>query len=140
MTIAVTLRPMLPDDARFIASTWVKSYASSDLARLCTRGGEWPRASRAYREGQNRLVDRLLARAACTVAEDSEGLVAAYLVHEGDVVHYVYVRDMYRREGLAKQLLGARIERACVFTHLARGVKPPALWRFDPFAAFLEAA
>jgi GNAT superfamily N-acetyltransferase len=97
----------------------------------------------SYRDGQYRVVKALLDRAVVRVEEDAEGLVKGWLCFEpGDIplVHYVYVRKMYRGQGVMRRLLGELAHTPCVYTHRARGLngrKLPVGWQFNKVLAFL---
>lgn len=125
------IRAARPDEQRFIASSWVASYAESDFARQLARAD--------YFAGQNRLVDAILARASVRV-DERDDIIAGWACTEGaDVVHYVYVRQLYRREGVARGLLEEHLARACRVSHRMRGREPlPKGWRYNPFDAWSE--
>lgn len=137
------VRLMAPEERRFVANSWVASYASSDLARLMTPIDVWGKnkgeGGREYREGQNRLVDQLLARSSVRIVE-VDSIVAAWACLEGDVVHYVFVRRMYRALGYVRALLVDELQRPTVYTHRSRDVDPrrvPRGWRYDPWRAWI---
>ena len=136
------IRLALPAERPFIAKSWVQSFGSSawadDLATTVERKRN--RLADAYWQGHNALVDRLLARSVVRVAE-RDGIAAAFLVLEParSVVHYAYTRQMYRGEGLVRELAGALWEQPAVYTHRTHAIQArrvPALWRYDPYPAF----
>lgn len=100
------IRPMCREDRPFIASSWLTSYGRSAVARSLD--------PKIYHAKQGRLIDRLLADAsvilvAVSASESSQlrGWIVADLP-AGEVVtvvHFMYVKTTFRREGVAKALL-----------------------------------
>lgn len=102
----VRLRPMEPDDIPFVASSWIRSY--SERGRTA-QGMEYA----AQMDGHGPIVDEILRRATtrATIAcyPQQPKLILGWVVTEGTsraaIVHYVYVKQNYRRNGFAKKLL-----------------------------------
>jgi GNAT superfamily N-acetyltransferase len=58
------------------------------------------------------------ATALVTCAADDPDQILGFLVHEGPVVHYLYVKELFRRKGLATALLdSAQIPPVFFYTH-----------------------
>lgn len=138
------LRPGRAEDYNFVRVWWLRSYADSPWARAMTHREDWRRGitSPAYWSGHHALIDQLLSRATLTIAtwpEDTWTIVG-FACTEGDVVHYVYVTQDYRRGGVAKRLLESFDGMVRVrFSHLSRAclaLPIPAHWTYDPYAAF----
>jgi GNAT superfamily N-acetyltransferase len=139
------LRKAVPGDLVFVASSWLRSYATSDTARLVTPHDVWARgeASAEYWNGQRALIAWLLEQGMATVlVADDEGMLQGWACASGHVLHYVYVRQSARMQGLARQLvtaLGIAKNPEVRYTHRSRGVEQkrlPPRWRFDPYALF----
>lgn len=156
------MRPAGANDAAFVASSWLQSYASSDWATLVTphddahvvrcegcgacrvraeRQGHvtaW-RAGACYWAGHKRLIARLIASSNVTVMQsDEDGLLDGWIVRAVDrpVLHYLYVRRSARGRGVARELMADLREAPTTFTHWPRGLQPkriPRGWRFDPY-------
>lgn len=144
------LRSPLPDDLRFVRSTWLQSYASSDFARLCTPSEqEWFRhasddererrgaGGRAYFDGQRALIERLLASSVVLVAEGDAGNLDGFVCGwPRALLHYVYVKQPRRKRGVARALLDAlhlKPGERVTYTHRAAGIRgSPRGWSFDP--------
>lgn len=99
----VLLRPATADDISLIQETWLRSY---------WRGGRAPRVAPAvYWAEHKRLIRGILSRAAVIVACSPEDLsqVFGWCAHERigglSVLHYCYVKQPFRRLGLAAHLL-----------------------------------
>lgn len=137
-----TIGPMRQDERGIIADSWVESFKSSERARLISLGGtsgdptrSW-RPSHEYFEDQNGIVNLLLEEARFVVARDDHDLVAGFVCWEpweNDVaVHYLYVRLMHRKKGVARLLAAQLPTGAVLVTHRARGItKLPEGWRYS---------
>lgn len=92
------LRPGTPEDHPFVVDSWLQSYRQQSIARD---------AGRAYMHDMKWLVRAWLARAALLVACDPEepGAIWGWAVTRRDVILYVYVRQEFRRHGIARALL-----------------------------------
>jgi hypothetical protein len=96
----VTLRGPLPSDMPFILSSWLRSYRKAS-----------PVSGPVYYVGQEAVIRRLLVRSSIVLACNPEdpSTVLGYVVFErvpsGGLVHYVYVKELVRRCGLAARLL-----------------------------------
>lgn len=101
MTHEWNLRTGSEDDIPFIYSTWTNSMqGDSRIGRSCKRS--------IFYEGQTQVIDWILAQ------EDTEVLVASnpddpniifgYLVYQPDIVHYAFVKEIFRRFGIASYL------------------------------------
>jgi GNAT superfamily N-acetyltransferase len=106
----LTLTEPVEDDTRYIKATWLRSYRESEG---CV---EIPDS--AYFPYQRARIDRILARDPLViVARDRENpvYVFGYGVFErvGDklVAHWVYVRKVEKRQGIAKLLLATALKR-----------------------------
>lgn len=136
-----------PDDFRRVRKDWRLSYATSELAHFLTPRSDWrKRASELYWGWQTEVVDRLLRDAdlwIATWAEDTSTIVG-WCVTEGGLVHYVYVAEKFRKQGVARRLLAPSLERAKVtYTHrtaLCSELPIPPNWTFDPRPALAPRA
>lgn len=99
----VRCRPAVGADQGLILDSWVNSYRKSRDVRDVI--------GPVYRSGQRQLAERLLERCGATVlcASDFLPQVFAWMCAEkvGSilVLHYLYVKQPYRRQGLARTLL-----------------------------------
>lgn len=106
MTIAQiphVIRPAEEGDLNFIRSSWLRTYATSNFRRYMTR--------EVYYTGHGELVDDILQRCNALIAANPEdpSQIYAYIVFElyGDVLvlHFVYVKDVYRKLGFCGKLI-----------------------------------
>lgn len=161
------LRPAGQDDIPFVAASWLESYSSSEWATLCTPHGasnvyrcdacgshhlRWERragakrwrAGETYWAGQRRLIALLVASSNVTVAEADDGLLDGWIVRAWGppVLHYLYVRQPARGQGIARALIADLHEQPARFTAWPRGLdarRLPVRWAFDPYALMVAA-
>lgn len=110
---------------RLILDSWAKSFRNSD------HSGVIP--NHMYFAVVRELVAGLIVRGAKIVVADVAGRVAGWVCYEHKdselVLHYVYVKDMYRKQGLGSILAkggmpGLRLPGFCVFyTHKTPAAK-----------------
>ena len=97
----VGVRVATAEDLRFVASTWFHSVLKSG-ARI----NEMPYG--IYKLGMEAHIQQLLeqstARVAFATAQPDE--ILGYAVLSGDTFHQVYVKSMYRRQGVGRSLIG----------------------------------
>lgn len=110
------------DDRSFIVSTWSRSFKLSHSAGLI-HSDDWPTVMHTQLE---RILDRDGARALIACDRDDGdyfyGWIAADTTDRIPVLHYVYVKEPYRRAGIARQLFTAiGIDPAQFFTYVCRG-------------------
>lgn len=130
------IRPALPEDMRFVRSSWLQSFADSDFARILTPKDVWERreASNEYYDCQRLIIEVCLDTAAIYVDADTN-MIDGWLVCEPGLVHYVYVRQSARGRGVARRLLeaaGIHASGHVEYTHRSRGLnaaKVPKTWK-----------
>jgi GNAT superfamily N-acetyltransferase len=93
------------EDLAFITDSWLKSYAESEVALRLPRS--------LYYSYHRTVVERILStertmpcvKVACLREEPSEILGWCAFYSMAYVLHYVYVKQAYRRLGVAAKLL-----------------------------------
>lgn len=94
------IREANTNDINFITSSWSQSY--------------YPKSNLSfddYKHFQNKLMKTILHNSYNTVAVDDTdqslifGWICHYLYNNEPVVHYLYVKAIYRRLGVAKALM-----------------------------------
>lgn len=86
-------------DIPFIYATWLNSnYTDTDFRRSVRKS--------VYFEAYKRIIDNILLSAKVSVAckSDTPSVIYGYLVTEGNVIHYSFVKDAFRSLGIAKSL------------------------------------
>lgn len=102
--IPVAIREMGPDDEGFVYRTWLEGH----------RVGSPAYGTRMRKDDYFALhhpkAERILARAKVWIAcpEDAPNVIAGYIIAEPPkVVHWVFVRDGFKKLGLMRLLLAA---------------------------------
>lgn len=111
----VLLRPAVEGDAGLIVSSWLKSYRAAKPPEL-----EDVRPAVYYADsGHHGVVLRALDRAGAVVAASPEhpDVIYGWACYEGAVLHYLYVKDLWRRKHVGQRLL-ALVADPLVVTHL----------------------
>lgn len=95
------IRYGVPADIPFIASSWSKSYQSSAAVRNVRTS--------LYFDRQKQTILHLLQRSQCLVIclREDEDAILGYVVFEKDVLHFVYVKEAWRKHGIATRLVSA---------------------------------
>lgn len=102
MNIPALIRAVREDDINFIYSSWLKSHRRSTYAQAMSAD--------VYYDNHKKLLTHLLDRGQILVAcnQDDEEQIFGWIVFEPlketMILHYVYVKDPYRRLGLANRL------------------------------------
>jgi GNAT superfamily N-acetyltransferase len=120
--LGLVYRPASPDEMSFILDSWLKSYKFSPWAGVME--------NHKYFVQQREAIEALLARGSqITVAEVPDtDRVAGWICHEHkpgiDVVHYVYVKDPWRKMGIGGALVDETCrEREILYTFRTRASK-----------------
>jgi len=98
--LVIVLRPMQDEDTDLIYSSWIRAFCANKSVHPSERS--WLFAA------QRALVDKLLQRADVIVAcqPDIDDQVYGYIVHgPGRVLHWVYVKDIFRRAHVGTRLM-----------------------------------
>lgn len=112
------LRGPRPEDLPFVRSSWTQSYGKyatfSKEPKAISADGPARLPSHIYVPEQHQLIARILSRSTVTTVvacnpEDADQIFG-YLVFETRppsqaVAHYLYVKDAFRKRGLARALL-----------------------------------
>lgn len=110
------LREFHHDERNMFFSDWVRSYREAAAVHGCP--------SAVYDKEQRALIDRLLARrdvsVICAVNPEDQTQVYGWCCAEPGIVHYLYVKSIYRQHGLATAMLATATTPLKFFTHNAR--------------------
>lgn len=134
-TPPVTLRDGLPSDLPHVCKSWLNSFRT-----LPVEPDPYRYAKGIYFPRRRPIVEALLSRAHLTVAchPDDPDTIAGWACWEPGWLHYVFVKDTFRRAGVASMLilpLGPKF--SC--THLT-SIGDPILfrWRHVPNRPVIE--
>ena len=127
------LRQATPDDLRFVKSSWYESYR---------KGGCAPAVRyEEYKAGQGKLIDLLTDRDAVTVAYATAvpDEICGWVCAGWDCFHYVYVKQAYRRMGIASELCRLYLANSNLASHETRTGRRFAAKlgiRFNPYLLY----
>ncbi len=95
----IKIRRAISSDERFIHSSWFQSFWKATASNSVPRD--------VYKIEQDAAIDRLLQGAHIAVAylEEVPDEILGYSVSAQDVCHWVYVKGIYRRRGIATRLM-----------------------------------
>lgn len=95
----IRVRLAVQDDLRFVCASWFESYWKLNAKSTGV-------AYEEYKHGQDRRIRKALERSKVQVLYASEipDELLGFSVVEGPILHYAYVKSVYRREGLASKL------------------------------------
>jgi hypothetical protein len=99
----VLVRPVTPDDVAFVIHGWLEGYWPDCPCSLVMPKAEWFR--RWHVVVENALADE---RNRCLVACDAERescLFGFIVARPPDILHWVYVKQTYRGNSIAKDLM-----------------------------------
>ena len=137
--VPVLLRLGAQGDIPFITSSWLHSFRDGQAVQSCP--------NRLYFANQHKIMEALIPRSTIVVAvneEDHDQILgwACFEKQSGAVVlHFLYVKNHFRRLGLAKQivdiLLDAEDVATVFYTHRTPVVDRVKLdrtkWVYNPF-------
>lgn len=129
----ISIRDAQPGDVAFVLKCWQMS---------AQKGGSWL----AQREGdaftgvqlryERRMVERCQVRVAYSESDPTLILGFAVMAPERKLLHWVYVRDAFRREGLARRLLSPILDKADItytdWVPACAALPIPRTWVYDP--------
>ncbi len=95
------VRDYTPSDDSLIYSSWLKGYR---------HGNDWMAISdaKAYYKAQHDIIEMLLKTCSVKIAhhKDDKDSILGYSVSSGETLHWVFVKTLYRGQGIAKALTG----------------------------------
>lgn len=128
------LRPAEDDDFNFVRKRWIHEYASSRHGRAFI---DLVGRDNFFREHVE-LRESAMARGAITIAyrEQVPSGICGFAVTEDDMVHFVYVKPIWRKLGAAKLLLAPFLSKCATYTHttdIVPSLPVPSTWTFNPY-------
>lgn len=103
----IALRSATPDDRDFIVSSWEMSYRKANTAGLILME-DW---AAIMRPQVAKILDRDYVKTTVAYESEDRGFLYGYLVSEPEasppLVYWAYVKQPYRRQGVATVLLKA---------------------------------
>lgn len=132
------LRKAVKEDLPFIYSTWSQSYRyDSSIGKGCR--------NHIFHPHFLKVIDYILFQpdtgilVACS--KDHSNVIFGYLVYQPEIIHYVYIKEVLTRHGLAKSLIkkGGEFK---YFTHktfsVHRIMRAHPELKFNPFLLYKQ--
>lgn len=127
MIDSAKIRKLKASDLPFIYSTWLRSlYYGNEFFGLIGKKVFFDK----YKLVLYSLVADNEVQVCCDVQD--EDVILGYAVYTPDRLHWVYVKESWRRLGVAKSLVPDSITSYSHFTETSRRLTPRG-WEFDPF-------
>lgn len=138
--LPITIRPALESDVAFIFRSWLKSYKNSWFAKNIE--------NTIYYSEHHKVLERLMSEKTVLIACNSDdtdqiyGFMCCEKTEGINVIHFIYVKHVFRNMGIAKRLLevqGHDPKTAGVYTHhtrIAEKLAPKANLVYHPYLAF----
>lgn len=134
--LMVGFRAAVPDDEAIVFNAWLLAHR---------KHGDWPPrlSSQRYFAEHKATIAQLIARSRMLVAcnEQRPTQVLGFICWEGATLHWLFVKQPFRRHGIARELLKlARLNdepsiRCSHWTQRAEQLRAKGeRWRYDPFA------
>lgn len=123
----LTIRAALPSDHNFILATWLKSYREL--------GTNYPVPEREiyFKEHQEKIKEALKNGKCLIASTDDLDQICGFICYTDDVVHYIFVKVVFRRFGIANALLDAvSVKQFSHFTKFAPFFKRRSL-QYNPY-------
>lgn len=125
----IEMRGGVRTDAPFILSTWLNGlYYGNDWIREIEKN--------IFMKVYHDVIERklyqpgVLVKVACL--KEEHDVILGYSVYEGQILHYVFVKPVWRRIGLARDLVPDDITVTSHLTGVGRSIKPERV-SFNPF-------
>lgn len=139
---ALRIRPATEEDVNFIFNSWLKSYRDSFFGKNISKT--------IYFASHHKILEKLLKNCSVLVAVDANnpGDIVGYCVTEDvagfQVIHFVYVKHIFRMLGIAKALLNAAkidMTKASIYTHHTKSCYKVVVrynMVYNPYLAFTD--
>lgn len=131
---------MGPGDRSYVISSWLRSLEYGTRGRYDYEPGE-PQWYRDHEGIVCGLVDRSSVVIAGTPGTD---IIVGWYAAEDDALHYVHVKERWRRLGIARWMLAEYADMPVVYTHATHVVTRrdivPAGWKYRPARTWLKEA
>lgn len=135
-----TIREAQGEDLAFIYSTWTNSYRyDSDVARGCKNSVFYPE----YATVIDHILSQPGAQVQIAALKDTPWVILGYFVSEGCVGHYTFVKEAFRKRGIARALWKATDTPTSIASHRTRMLEPILRVRetsvvYNPFVLFRQ--
>lgn len=124
------IRGIIDSDKSFIYSTWLRGlYFGNDWFE------EIPGV--IFFKQYAKLIDEIMSMPECRTQvaclPDAEDVILGYSIIAPDTVHWVFVKDSWRRLGIAKALVPKETHTCTQLTKVGKSLKRKYALTFNPF-------
>jgi hypothetical protein len=138
--VALTFRPSTSEDLRFVHDSWGSSYFKGNKAHRLLTPDEFHQFHRPIRE---RFLSKIGSKVLICSPEDDPwhilGWIATEQLPSATVLHYLYVREVAKREGIAGFLIKRAIQiTPVIYTHLTDQAAKIMSKKYDSFTGFIH--
>jgi GNAT superfamily N-acetyltransferase len=95
--------------AELVLPSWLQSYSRSLVAKWCRADSRFAVGREVYWSNQRKRIESILATPTTHVIVASiSGINVGWACEDrrNNTLHYIYVKDNFRRQGIAKRLAG----------------------------------
>lgn len=126
------IRPMRDGDVNFILSTWLRSYYE-ELKRYGQKGCPYPKDDVFFQGHQEEIKKNLPGMTVnICVAPDDDNQIIGWAATDNKCLHYIYVKQVFRKMGVAKKLLeSCKFERYSHHTRFSKHICKGLI--YDPY-------
>lgn len=151
----VSIRPGVESDLSFIYSTFMKSLYFGNTLQKKVDGAPWHpnhaelkiirRApfdlfsqirEETFYQNYQKVIERLIRKPGVQVfiacLKEDPDVILGYSIFQPKILHFVFVKDVWRRIGLARDLIPPDIEYLTHLTKVGRSIAPKQ-WEYNPF-------
>lgn len=124
----IKIRDAKINDQAFIYSSFLKGlYYGNDFYRSIDKD--------IFMKEYKKVLEHLLIKRQCKVAclTDDEDVVIGYSIFESGILDYVFVKPVWRKIGVAKDLIPVSIHTCTHITKIGKSLKPKT-WVFNPWS------
>jgi hypothetical protein len=112
-----------------VYSTWLNGlYYGNDWFREIDKN--------TYFENYHKVLEAIFKRPETQIIiaclKEDEDVILAYAITEGQTLHWIFTKPVWRRMGLSRLILKESIKAVSHLTRLGKSIKPRE-WRFNPF-------
>lgn len=126
------------EELNFIYASWLNNYRyDSFLGKSCTNTTFFTE----YASIIDFILHQPLTKILIAYFEDSPSVILSYMVYEPKILHYLFTKEIYRKQGIAKDLFLRAFPGAIDFTHRTLSSEPILqkhrhLFNFNPFKLY----
>lgn len=125
------IRDYRPEDKAFIMSTWLRGlYYGNQFYALMEKNTFMD----VYKQVLEALLQRSIVKVACLV--EDQDVILGYIVLSNDVntIHWVFIKQAFRKQGIAKSLTPKNARVYSHFSDLGLSLAKKLNYVFNPFS------